>query len=88
VHILRGVEFLPYAIFLYLGNYTVLQPWLRNGVPSLDGKFFLAGISASTLDIFFAAFNPTWSMNAHAETLGTWADFTSGFPSLGASEVP
>jgi hypothetical protein len=71
MHISRGTEFLSCAIFLYLGNSTVIQPWLRNGVPSLDGKLFLAGVSASTLDICFAAFNPTWAMNAHAVAFGT-----------------
>jgi hypothetical protein len=88
MHILRGTEFLSCAVFLYLGNYTVAQPWLRSGVPSLDGKLFLAGVSASTLDIFFAAFNPTWAMNAHAVAFGTWAHFIPGFPAPGANEVP
>jgi hypothetical protein len=88
IHILRGTEFLSCAVFLYLGNYTVVHPWLRNGVPSLGGKLFLARVSASTLNIFFATFNPSWAMNAHAVVFGAWVEFIPVFPAPGANGVP
>ncbi|KAF2499610.1 hypothetical protein BU16DRAFT_557925 [Lophium mytilinum] len=57
--ILRGTEALSCTIFILLGTRTLILPWLRTGVPSLDGKLFLGGVSASTLDILFAVFQPT-----------------------------
>ena len=59
-----------------MGNPTIVQPWLQNGVPSLNGKMFLGGAFTLMLDIMSAAFNPTW------------ANFIPGFPGPGASEVP
>jgi hypothetical protein len=58
-------EFLSCAVFLYLGNYTVIQPWLRNGVPSLDGKLFLARM-AHYLNIYWGInyFNSIWHASA------------------------
>lgn len=88
LYVLRATEFVSSAVFLYLGWITLLRPWRRNGVPSLDGKLFLGGVFASTLDILFAAFNPTWAMNAHAVAFGTWANVFPGFPGPGASQVP
>jgi len=88
LYILRGTEFLGCAVFVYPGNRTPVPPWLQNGVPSLDGKTFLGGAFASTLDIMSAAFNLTWAMNAYGYAFGSWANFIPGFPGLGASEVP
>lgn len=73
---------------MYLGNRTLVQPWLQNGVPSLDSKVFLGGVFASTLDIMFTVFNPTWAMNAYGYAFGSWANFIPGSPGSGASEVP
>ncbi|MCY1531198.1 Spirocyclase AveC-like protein [compost metagenome] len=75
-------------MFLFLGWHALVRPWLRDGVPSLDGKLFLGGTFASTLDIFFHSFNPTWAMNAYAWNYGTWANFIPGFPGAAANEVP
>ena len=85
---LRSSEFMNCAIFLVLGWLCVVKPWLRKGVPSFDGKLFIGGVFASTLDILFASINPTWSMNAYGYSFGSWANFIPGFPAPGASEIP
>ncbi|OCK78142.1 hypothetical protein K432DRAFT_406706 [Lepidopterella palustris CBS 459.81] len=86
--VLRGTEFLSCAVFIYLGNRTVIQPWRRTGVLSLDGKMFIGGMFASTLDILFAVFNPTWTMNAHGIAYGSWSNSIPGLPGPGAHKVP
>jgi len=72
-------------ISLFMNN---LIRWIRNGYPSLDGKMFIGGFFASTLDILFAIFNPTWAMNAYGFSYGSWANSIPGWPSPGAHKIP
>ncbi|TPX11824.1 uncharacterized protein E0L32_007561 [Thyridium curvatum] len=88
MYVLRGTEALNVFLFLFIGHYTVVKPWAKNGYPSLDGKLFIGGFFASTLDIMFAWFNPTWAMNAYGVAMGSWANKIPGFPAPGASQVP
>jgi hypothetical protein len=86
--VLRATEFLSVVLFIFIGNHTVIKPWVRNGRPNLDGNMFIGGVFASTLDIVFAVFNPTWAMNSYAVAFGSWSNFIPGWPSPGASKVP
>lgn len=79
--VLRATEFVSSAIFVFLFWYTVLRPLLRQRTLSLDGKLFIGGFFASTLDIMYGMYNPTWAMNAHALSMGTWANFFPFFSS-------
>lgn len=85
--VLRGTEFLSSSLFLYLFWYTLIRPWYRDRILNLDGKLFIGGFFASTLDVLFASFNPTWAMNAHAISFGTWSNFFPGYPSPATNEV-
>jgi len=88
LYVLRVTEAVSVVLFLYIGNHVLLQPWIKNGYPSLDGKMFIGGFFASTLDILFAIFNPTWAMNAYRFSYGSWANPIPGWPSPGAHKIP
>jgi hypothetical protein len=53
---------------------------------TLDGKLFIAGTVASSLDSFYAFMNPTWAMNAHAVSLGTWSTHIPLFANPGQND--
>ena len=79
--VLRATEFISLAVFVFLLWLTLLRPAYRERRLTLDGKLFLGGFFASTLDILYGIYNPTWAMNAHALSMGTWANFFPGFAS-------
>lgn len=85
--VLRATEFLSMAIFIFLFWWTLVRPVYREGRVTLDGKLFIGGLFSSTLDVLFAAFNPTWAMNAHAISFGTWSPYFPGYPSPGTEQV-
>lgn len=79
--VLRLTELVSISMFFFLLWYTVLRPAYRERRMSLDGKLFIGGFFASALDVLYGMFNPTWAMNAHALSMGTWASFFPGFAS-------
>lgn len=79
--VLRATEFVSSAIFVFLLWITLLGPLLRRRTITLDGKLFLGGLFASTLDVMYGIYNPTWAMNAHAISMGTWSRFFPGYSS-------
>ena len=79
--VLRLTECVSSAMFVILLCATVILPLLRRGTLTLDGKLFIGGFFASTLDVMYGMYNPTWAMNAHAYSMGTWASFFPGFSS-------
>lgn len=86
--VLRATEASSVAVFTVIGIRTILLPLHTRGCIGLDGKLFIGGVFASTLDIMFAVFNPTWAMNAHAVAHGSWANSIPGWLSPGASKIP
>jgi len=88
LYVLRATEAISIVVFLFIGNHVLLRPWVANRHPSLDGKMFIGGFFASTLDILFAVFNPTWAMNAYGFSYGSWSNSIPGWPSPGAHEIP
>lgn len=84
--VLRATEFISMSVFILLLWLTLLRPAWRDRTITLDGKLFLGGFFASTLDIMYGIYNPTWAMNAHAVSMGTWASFFPGFSSPGMEE--
>ena len=84
--VLRGTEFVSSAVFVFLFWLCVLRPVIRERTLSLDGKLFIGGFFASTLDIMYGMYNPTWAMNAHAVSMGTWAGFFPGYASPAMEE--
>jgi hypothetical protein len=71
------------AVFLGLGWYALGNPLRRRRGLTLDGKLFLGAFFASSLDAYYASLNPTWAMNAHAVSLGTWAKYLPAFANPG-----
>jgi hypothetical protein len=79
--VLRATEVVSLSVFGFLVWYTLIRPAYRERRITLDGKLFIGGFFASVLDVLCQVFNPTWAMNAHTLTLGTWADQFPGFAS-------
>jgi len=77
--VIRLTEAISVAVFVFLLWYTLIRPAYRQRRITLDGKLFLGGLFASVLDVLCQMFNPTWAMNAHSLTLGTWANQFPGF---------
>lgn len=77
--VIRVTEVVSLSVFVYLLWYTLLRPAYRYRMLTLDGKLFLGGFFASVLDVLCQMFNPTWAMNAHSLTLGSWANQFPGF---------
>lgn len=73
--VLRATEFVSSAIFVFLFWWTLLRPLLRQRTLTLDGKLFIGGFFASSLDVLYGVYNPTWAMNAHALSMGTWSRY-------------
>jgi hypothetical protein len=81
--VLRATEVISVAVFIALLWHSLLGPARRGEGVTLDGKLFIGGFVASSLDILYAFMNPTWAMNAHAISLGTWATHIPGFANPG-----
>lgn len=81
--ILRATEVLSMAAFVGLFWHALGNPLRKRRGLSLDGKLFLGAFFASSLDAYYASLNPTWSMNAHGVSLGTWANYLPGFANPG-----
>jgi Spirocyclase AveC-like len=79
--VLRATEVVSLSVFGFLIWYTLIRPAYQERRITLDGKLFIGGFFASVLDVLCQVFNPTWAMNAHTLTLGTWADQFPGFAS-------
>lgn len=79
--VLRLTEFVSISVFFFLLWHTLLRPAWRDHRITLDGKLFVGGFFASALDVLYGMYNPTWAMNAHALSMGTWAGFFPGFAS-------
>jgi hypothetical protein len=80
---LRGTEVISVSVFLGLGYHALLRP-LRSGRGlTFDGKVFIAAFLVSSLDVLYASLNPTWAMNAHAVSLGTWSEHMPGYANPG-----
>jgi Spirocyclase AveC-like len=84
--VLRATEVLSTGVFLGLLWWSIVRPLRAGRGLTLDGKLFIGGTVASSLDIFYAFMNPTWAMNAHAISLGTWASHIPGFANPGQNE--
>lgn len=80
---LRGTEAVSVAVFVGLLWYSVINPLRTRRGLTFDGKLFIAGFFVSSLDILYASMNPTWAMNAHAVSLGTWAEYMPWFANPG-----
>ena len=76
---IRVTEVASLSVLVGLLWWTLLRPAIRERRLTLDGKLFLGGLFASVLDVLCQVFNPTWAMNAHSLTLGTWANVFPGF---------
>lgn len=79
--VIRVTEAISLTVFVFLLWYTLLRPAYRQRTITLDGKLFVGGFFASVLDVLCQMFNPTWAMNAHSLSLGTWAEQFPGFAS-------
>jgi hypothetical protein len=77
--VLRATEAVSISVFIFLFWYTLVRPAYRERRMTLDGKLFLGGLFASVLDVLCQMFNPTWAMNAHSLSLGTWANQFPGY---------
>ena len=73
IGVLRATEVVSTAVFFGLGYWSLVRPLRKGQRLTLDGKLFIGGTVASSLDVFYAFMNPTWAMNAHAISLGTWS---------------
>jgi hypothetical protein len=73
IGVLRATEVLSTGVFFGLGYWSLVRPLRLGRGLTLDGKLFIGGTVASSLDVFYAFMNPTWAMNAHAISLGTWS---------------
>jgi hypothetical protein len=82
--VIRVTEVISLSVFFGLMWWTLIRPAVRERRLTLDGKLFLGGFFASVLDVLCQMFNPTWAMNAHSLTLGTWAGQFPGFAAPGA----
>jgi hypothetical protein len=79
IWVLRATEVISMSVFVLLFWYTLIRPAYRERRITLDGKLFLGGLFASVLDVLCQVFNPTWAMNAHSLSLGTWANQIPGY---------
>jgi hypothetical protein len=86
--VLRSTEVLSTAVFALLLWWSLIRPWRRRRVITLDGKLFIGGVFASACDVMISFFNPTWAFNAHAVSLGTWANSFPGYGSPGQDNLP
>ena len=77
--VIRVTEVISMSVFVFLLWYTLIRPAYRERRITLDGKLFLGGLFASVLDVLCQVFNPTWAMNAHSLSLGTWANQIPGY---------
>ena len=84
--VLRATEVLSTGVFFGLGYWSLVRPLIRGRGLTLDGKLFIGGTVASALDIFYAFMNPTWAMNAHAISLGTWSTHIPLFSNPGQNQ--
>jgi Spirocyclase AveC-like len=80
---LRLTEFVSTAVFVLLLWYSIVRPLRHRAGLTLDGKLFIGGFAAAAIDPVYGYFNPTWAMNAHALSLGTWAQFIPGHSNRG-----
>jgi hypothetical protein len=83
--VLRATEALSTGVFFGLLWWSIVRPLRARRGLTLDGKLFIGGTVASSLDIFYAFMNPTWAMNAHAVSLGTWSTHIPLFANPGQS---
>ncbi|HTK64314.1 MAG TPA: spirocyclase AveC family protein [Pseudonocardia sp.] len=79
IWVLRATEVVSLSVFVLLMWHSLIRPAYQRRGLTLDGKLFLGGLFASVLDVLCQVFNPTWAMNAHTLTLGTWANQFPGF---------
>jgi Spirocyclase AveC-like len=86
IAVLRVTEALSTGVFFFLLWWAIVRPLRAGRGLTLDGKLFIGGAVASSLDIFYSFMNPTWAMNAHAISLGTWSAHIPGFANPGQSE--
>jgi Spirocyclase AveC-like len=86
IGVLRATEVISTGMFLGLGYWSLIRPWRSGKGLTLDGKLFIGGTVASSLDIFYAFMNPTWAMNAHAISLGTWSSHIPLFANPGQNQ--
>jgi hypothetical protein len=83
IGVLRATEVISTGTFFGLLWWSIIRPLRAGRGLTLDGKLFIGGTVASSLDIFYAFMNPTWAMNAHAISLGTWSTHIPGFANPG-----
>ena len=83
---LRGTEIVSTGVFFGLLWWSLINPLIRQRGLTFDGKLFLAGFFVSSLDVLYASLNPTWAMNAHAVSLGTWSEHMPLFANPGQDE--
>jgi hypothetical protein len=86
IAVLRATEVLSTGVFFGLLWWSIIGPLRAGRGLTLDGKLFIGGTVASALDIFYAFMNPTWAMNAHAISLGTWSSHIPGFANPGQNQ--
>jgi hypothetical protein len=86
--VLRSTEVLSTGVFVVLLWWSLIRPWRRRRAITLDGKLFIGGVFASACDVMISFFNPTWAFNAHAVSLGTWANSFPGYGSPGQDNLP
>jgi hypothetical protein len=86
--VLRTTEVAAFSLFLFLAWWSLIRPWMRERRIGLDGKIFIGGFFAAACDVMISFFNPTWTFNAKAISLGTWADYFPLYGSPGQGDLP